>query len=160
MFRKSIFLGMMVLLGAVLVSLVLSGRKEEMRLAKAPSEIVKIAKATPTRSLAPADLDVADSKVELAAPDRKQKNAAGQVARCQIVIRNHGQIAYHDAMLKLRCLGSNGKDIDSRTQFVPETIQPGQTLTIRDVTIEKIPPRTARCTLSVLYASIGAAPAR
>jgi hypothetical protein len=160
MFRKSLFLGMMVLLGAVLVSLVLSERKEEKRLASAPSEIVKTAKATPTRSLAPGDLDIAESRVKLIAPDRNQKNAAGPVARCQLVIRNHGQIAYHDVVLKLRCLGSNGKDLDFRTQLVPETIRPGQVLTIRDATIDKLPPGTARCTFSVLYANIGPAPAR
>jgi hypothetical protein len=160
MFRKSIFLGMMVLLGAVLVSLVLSGRKEEMRLGSAPSEVVKTAKATPTRSMAPGDLDITESKVELVAPARNQKSAVGPVAHCQLVIRNHGQIAYHDVMLKLHCLRSNGKDLDYRTQLVPETIQPGQILTIPDVTIDEIPPGTARCTLSVLYANIGPAPAR
>ena len=160
MLRKSIFLGMTILLGAVLVSLVLSGRKEEKRLASAPSEIVRTAKATPTRSMAPGDLDVGESKVELVAPDRNHKNAAGPVARCQLVIRNHGQIAYHDVMLRLQCLGSSGKDLDYRTQLVPETIQPGQILTIRDVTIEKIPPGTARCLLSVFYANLGPAPAR
>ena len=160
MLRKSIFLGMTVLLGAVLVSLVLSGRKEEKRLASASSEIVRTAKATPTRSMAPGDLDVGESRVELVAPDRNQKNAAGPVARCQLVIRNHGQIAYHDVMLRLQCLGIRGKDLDYRTQLVPETIQPGQILTIRDVTIDKIPPGTARCLLSVFYANLGPAPAR
>ena len=76
MFRKSIFLGMMVLLGAVLVSLVLSGRKEEQRQAAAPTEIVKTAKATATRSMVPEDLDVGESRVELTAADRNQKHTA------------------------------------------------------------------------------------
>jgi hypothetical protein len=160
MFRKSIFLGMMVLLGAVLVSLVLSGRKEEQRQAAAPTEIVKTAKATATRSMVPEDLDVGESRVELTAADRNQKHTAEPQARCRLVIRNHGRIAYHDLVLKLQCLGSSGKHLGQLTQLVPETIQPGQVLTIPEVLIDKLPAGTAKCTLSVLYANLGSAPAR
>jgi hypothetical protein len=110
--------------------------------------------------MVPEDLDAAESRVEVVAPDRNKKDADGPAARCQLVIRNHGQIAYHDVALKLQCLGSNGKDLGFRTQLVPETIQPGQVLTIRDVTIDKIPPGTSRCALSVFYANLGPAPAR
>jgi len=160
MFRKSVFLGMMVLLGAVLVSLVISGRKEEQRKATVPTEIVKTAKATATRSMAPEDLDVGESKVQLTAASRNQSGAAEPRALCQLVIRNRGRIAYHDLALKLQCLGSSGKQLGQLTQLVPETVQPGQVLTISDVMIDKLPAGTARCTLSVLYANLGPAPAR
>ena len=160
MFRKSLFLGMMVLLGAVLVSLVLSGRKQELQQAAAPAEIVKTAKATPTRSMAPEDLDAGESKVELTVAARNRKNAAGPGARCRLVIRNRGRIAYHDLMLKLQCLGSGGKHVGELTQPVPETIQPGQVLTIPEVIIDTLPAGTARCAVSVSYAHLGPAPAR
>jgi hypothetical protein len=160
MFRKWLFLGMMILLGAVLVSLVLRGRNEEKRLAAATTEIVKTAKRTPTRSMAPTDLDIGDSKVEITAPGPNRKAGALTGARCDLVIRNLGQIAYHDVMLKLQWLGNNGRDLKFHTQLVPETIQPGQVLNIQDVRIEQIPAGTARCTLSILYANLGPAPER
>jgi hypothetical protein len=158
MVRKSVFLGMMLLLGAVLVSLVIRGRKEEMKTASGPLEVVKTAKGTPTRALIPKDLDAGDSTVELATRRHDAPGAAEQSARCQLVIHNRGQIAYHNIVVSLQCVGSKGKSLKPRTQMVAETIQPGQALTIHDLSMDGIPSDATRCTLSVLYANVGTAP--
>jgi hypothetical protein len=157
MFRKSIFLGLMLMLGAVLVWLILKARKEEAQTARAPVEIVRTARLSPTRAIGPKDLDATESRVEIIPSGRGQTKTAGRSAHAHVVIRNHGTVAYRDIMLKLTCLGGNGKVIDTRTRLVPETIQPGQTLTVNDMAIENLPNDTVRCRISILYSDLGPA---
>jgi hypothetical protein len=158
-FRKSIFLGLMLMLGTVLVWLILRARKEA-QVPGTPVEIVRTAKSSPTRVIGPHDLDAAESRVEILPAGRGQMKTAGRSSHVHVVIRNHGTVAYHDFMLKLTCLGSNGKVIDTQTRLVPGTIQPGQTLTVDDIAIDNLPEGTARCRISVLYSDLGSSPSR
>jgi len=158
MFRKWIFLGLMIMLGSVLVMLVVQGRREEAKQAKGPTEKVMTAKSTSTRVIAPKDLDLAGSKVEISAPATGKGKNSERSALCRIVIRNRGRISYRDVMLKLTCVGSGGKILESRTQLVPSTIPPGQEVTVPEVAIDNLPQGTVRCGLSILYSDIGAAP--
>jgi hypothetical protein len=159
MFRKSIFLGLMLMLGTMLVWLILKARKEAQA-PGAPVEIVRTAKSSPTRVIIPQDLDAAESRVEIPPAGRGQTKIAERSSHAHVVIRNHGTVAYHDFMLKLTCLGSNGKVIDTQTRLVPGTIQPGETLTADDIAIDNLPEGTVRCRISVLYADLGPAPSR
>jgi hypothetical protein len=159
MFRKSIFLGLMLMLGTVLVWLILKARKEAQT-PGTPVEIVRTAKSSPTRVIGPQDLDVAESRMEIPPAGRGQTKTAERSSHAYVVIRNHGTVAYHDFMLKLTCLGSNGKVIDTQTRLVPGTIQPGQTLTVDDIAIDNLPEGTVRCHISILYSDLGPAPSR
>ena len=152
MFRKSIFWGLTLMLGTVLVWLIIQGRKEETRLAAAPSEIVKTAKSSFTRVIAPSDLDAEESRLEITT----KTPAPGAVG--QVVIHNRGKVAYHGVMLKVSCLGSGGKLLDTRTQLVPETIAAGQTLTVGGIVLDTGPRGTVRCSVSILYSDLGPAP--
>jgi hypothetical protein len=148
------------MLGAVLVWLILKARKEEAQTPGAPVEIVRTAKSSPTRVIGPKDLDATESRVEIPPTGRGQTKTAERSSHAHVVIRNHGTVAYRDVMLKLTCLGSNGKVIDTQTRLVPETIQPGQTLTVDDIAINDLPNGTVRCRISILYSDLGPAPSR
>ncbi len=151
MVRRSLFWGLTLLLGAVLVWLIINGRKEESRLASAPSEVVQTAKLSPTRAVAPSDLEVAEP--DTARTDRKDlPDQLGPVA-----IHNRGSVAYHGTMLRLQCLDSSGKVLDTRTLLVPETIAPGQTITVGPITLEKVQHSTVRYHIGIAYSDLGTA---
>ncbi|MGA2260103.1 MAG: hypothetical protein ABSH28_01565 [Acidobacteriota bacterium] len=152
MIRKSIFWGITLMLGTVLVWLVIQGRREETKQAAAPTEIVQTAKASPTRIFAPGDLEVGESREGVTS---KQATPA---PIGKIEIRNHGKVAYHDIMLKLTCLGGGGKVLDAQTRLIPGTIEPAQVLALSDLTFEGIPRGTVRYDFSILYCDFGPAP--
>lgn len=151
MIRKSLFWGLTLMLVAVLVWLVLQSRKEETKRTSAPVEIVKTAKLSPTRVVAPKDLEVAGSPVKLAGGRTKSADRTG------VAIHNRGDVAYHNIMLKITCLGGDGKVLHTQTRVVGETLQPSQTLAVGEIATEAVPPGTARCTVTVLYADLGPA---
>ena len=74
MLRRSLFWGLTLMLGAVLVWLIINGRREEARQAAGPTEVVKTANLSATRVAAPSDLEVVGSSVEAST---KGDNAAG-----------------------------------------------------------------------------------
>jgi hypothetical protein len=160
MFRKSIFLGLTVMLSAVLIVLAIKARREETRAASVPAESLKTAHSTATRVIAPNDLAVAESKGGILTVAGKESPVKKPGARYQVTIRNSGRVAYHDTMLKFTCLRNDGKTLDTRSHLLPETIQPGQSLGLSDITLERLPRGTARCSISIVCASIGPAPAR
>jgi hypothetical protein len=151
MIRKALFLGLTLLLGAILVWLVINGRREGARQAAAPVESVKTAKLSPTRMVAPADLDAAEAPASDAAANRKP----GMLGA--VVIRNRGQLAYHGVMLRLSCLGNGGKELDTRIKLIPDTIQPGQSITVADLFIESVAPGTIGYSVGIVYADLGPA---
>ena len=151
MLRKSLFWGLTLMLVAVLVWLIINGRKEEVRAAKAPSEIVKTAKSSFTRVVRPGDLEA------VAQGDEIKPRGADSGTQAQVVIRNRGNIAYHNVMLKLAYLGAGGKILSTRNRLVSETIEAGQTLTVGDIAADGVTPGTARCQITILYADLAPA---
>jgi hypothetical protein len=160
MFRKWIFLGLMVMLGSVLVMLVVQGRRQEAGKSAVPAEKVQTARSTATRVFAPKDLDLDESRVELRPVATGKDGNPGRAALCRITVRNSGRLAYHDVMLKLTCFGAGGKVLDSRTQLVPGTVPPGQTITVPELAVDGLPRDSVRCGLAILYSDLGAAPAQ
>jgi hypothetical protein len=116
MFRRSLFLGLTVMLAAVLVSLVIKGRQQEKKVAadaaaSRVTEVVKQYKPTPTRVIAPHDLVVV---VETSQPP---------------VVRNIGKIPYTNPELEITF--SRGKKETSTEKLrIEKTIQPGEAIPI------------------------------
>ena len=160
MFRKSIFWGLTMMLATVLIWLVVQARKQEAKTATAPAEIVRSAKSSPTRVIAPKDLDAGESQVEFASMVSGAPKSGGRSALLHIVIRNRGAVPYHNVMLKLTWVGASGKAIDSQTHMVRDTIEPGQTLTDGDVALEDVPNGSVKCTIVILHSDLGQAQAR
>lgn len=149
MFRRSLFWGLTLMLVAVLVWLIINGRKAETRLAAAPAEVIQTARLSATRVIAPNDLEPAETNVA-------RQAAAGQVG--PITIRNRGNVAYHGTMLRLQCLDAGGKIVDARSRLVPETIAPGQSVTIDPWTLADVPRSVVRYRIVVAYSDLGPAP--
>ena len=160
MFRKYIFLGLMIMLGTVLVMLVVQSRKQESLRAQPaiPAEIVQTARTTATRVMAPGDLEVTVSGDDAAAAAGVRTDKLPPAAIGPWAIRNRGPITYHNTMLQITYLGNGGKILETHTRLFPETIAPGQTRTLTDLAPESVPARTIRCNISILYAEIGEAP--
>jgi hypothetical protein len=162
MFRKSIFWGLTLMLGTLLIWLVVRARKQEAQIAAAPApvEIVRSAKTSPTRVIAPRDLDAGESQVEFASMVSGAPKSGGRGALLHVVIRNRGAVPYHNVILKLTWVGASGKAIDSQTHLVPDTIEPGQTLNEGDVALEGVPKGSVKCTIAILRSDMGKAQAR
>ena len=114
MFRRSLFIGLTVMLAAVLVSLVIKGRQQEKKAAAAAAasrviEVVKQYKPTPTRIIAPQDLVVETSQPP--------------------VIRNTGKISYANLELEITFSRRN-TEVGSEKLRMEKTIQPGETVPI------------------------------
>jgi hypothetical protein len=152
MIRRSLFWGLTLMLGAVLVWLIINGRKEEARQATAPAEVVKTASLSPTRVVAPKDLEIVASNA-MGAIKASRSEPIGPIA-----IRNNGKISYHAIMLSLAYLDGNDRVLDTRSRLVPDTIQPGQSFTVSDFPLEDVPARAVRYRISIAYSNFGPAP--
>jgi hypothetical protein len=114
MFRRSLFIGLTVMLAAVLVSLVIKGRQQEKKNAAAAAasrviEVVKQYKPTPTRVIAPQDLVVEPSQPP--------------------VVRNNGKIPYTNPELEITFSKGN-TEVSTEKRKIDKTIQPGETVPI------------------------------
>jgi hypothetical protein len=156
-FRRYLFWGLTLMLAAVLASLVLQSRRREAARAKgSPPEIVRVAPATPTRIVRPADLELAEPRLELAAAAQGVR-----VAEYTVAVLNKGTVAYRDPMLELTCSDRAGRIVESRRHKLDGVIPPGKAFAAERVREESLPAGVARCTLAVLWAEIDhAAPAR
>ena len=150
MLRKALFGGLTVMLAGVLVWLIIKGRQEEARQAAAPTEIFKTARSSSTRVVAPNDLDALDSPGTGGAPK------AGTLG--QVTIRNRGNSTYHNVMLKLSYLNVTGKVLHTLNQLVPNTVEPGQSFEVGEISAENAPGGASRCSVSILYSELGPAP--
>ena len=152
-FRRYLFWGLTLLLAAVLASLVMQSRRREARRAKGSPEIVRVAPATPTRLVRPADLEIVDPRVEV--------TAAARAAEYTVAVLNKGTVSYRDLMLELTCSDRAGRVVESRRHKLDGVMLPGKGLAAERVREEALPAGAARCTLAVLWAEIDrAAPPR
>jgi hypothetical protein len=157
MLRKNLFLGLTIMLGAVLVYLLMQSREEEKEKREARStEIIKTSKPSRTRVIYPRDLEIADSSMELVEPaaGSTTDDSAGLQATHRIVIRNGGAVWYHDPLLKLSYLDRDGIVLETRTHAATGDVSPGTTHSFGDFHLEDIPPKTASCKLRILYSDI------
>jgi hypothetical protein len=141
MVRKYLFLGLMVMLLATLVSLVVQGRKKEQeqreKSLKAPLEIVRTSPSSPTRVLAPADLAVVEA-------------GGGSTAGLQ----NLGGNKYRSPMLRLGYLDRKGKSLGNRDRGFDLDLPAGQTIALPDLDPPDAPAGWARRSIRVLYAEL------
>ncbi len=156
MIRKSLFWGLTLVLVVALINLIIRGRRLEKQQASQLVEVVQEAKPTPTRVLAPQDLEILQAAVRLEGAMGGQTES--QVARHEIEIHNKGTVPYGKVQLDFSYLDRSGKILATRTQAVEQTILPGATLKIADLKIEGIPLSAVNSRIDILYADIGSAP--
>jgi hypothetical protein len=146
MIRKSLFWGLTLVLVVALVSLIIRGRRMEKELAAQPTEAVQQVPPTPTRVLAPQDLEIVSSTMQLK-PDH--------IASHDIEIQNHGSVPYGGILLKFVYLDRAGKPLTTKTYALEKTvIRPGFGLKVPRIIIQEIPASAERLQVSVKYADL------
>jgi hypothetical protein len=164
MFRKSLFLGLTMMLAAALVYLVIQGRRQEKQrqTTSRPVEIVRESPPSLTRVIAPDDIGIIESKMELGSPGAQAGPAgsAGVTATHHFVIRNNGRTAYHSFVLKLSYIGHQEKVLETRMVPVAEMLQPGQVRSIAEIKVENVPAGATRCIAKIASADLEPAPAK
>ncbi len=122
----------MLMLGAVLVSLIIQGRRQEKKQAATRVvEVIKQYKPTPTRILAPQDLEVIRTAAEVAF-----NPGTGRPAPFFAVIRNKGTVAYSNANVELNALGKDGHILAAAVFTLEKVIPPGAEVHIEDAAAE------------------------
>ncbi len=152
MVRRSIFLGLMVLLGAVLVYMVLSARREEKRVGSPPAEIVRQSKPSATRVLTPADLQVSDPSMEILPPSTG--SAPEVAARHSVTVRNEGTRHYIRFMLRIDYSSASGRAIETRSHQVSQDLPPGGAVRLQDLLMEGLSAKVKHCSVSVAWADL------
>ncbi len=152
MIRKSVFWGLTLVLIAVLVWLIIRARELESQQSLQPVEVVQESKPTATRVLAPQDLEIVQSQMELAVESSGELTRAA--ALHNLLIRNNGATPYSYLQLKFTYSNRSGKVLATRSHGIGETIQPGALLDIQKITIDDVPSEAAQCAATIIYADI------
>jgi hypothetical protein len=152
MFRKSIFSGLMVLLGASLVWMIISGRRREKQQQQVPHpvEIIQNSKPTATRIYAPPDLQIISIRMIPAAPGSNTSASAEH----SVEIRNAGSMTYGNTLLMVTYFGKNGKTVEKRDYQLKEPVPPGKTLTYQSIQISPLPNEAVKCSGRIIYADL------
>jgi hypothetical protein len=154
MTRRILFLGLTLLLLVALISLIIRGRQQEKEQGNKPAEVIRDSQTTPTRVLNPTDLEIIQPLLK---PGRKSGTANFSASGQEIEIRNAGTLPYNEIGLRLTCLGRSGKVLTIKTQSIANTIAPGTSLKLTEISPGDIPPAAAACRATIAYADIGEA---
>jgi hypothetical protein len=151
MLRRTLFGGLTIMLAAVLVWLIIQGRREEAKIAATPGEVYQTSQSSATRVIAPKDLEVVSLRSDGSSPSSGQSLGS-------VEIRNRGALAYHNVMLQFSYRGPREKLLEIQTQLAPGTIEPGRTFNAGRISVENAPAGSIRCDVSILYSELGPAP--
>jgi hypothetical protein len=158
MIRRSIFLGLTLVLVVALIALIVRGYKMEKEQAGQPKEKIEEAKSTATRVLAPQDLEILGAKTTVAKnTDSKERS---RIARHEIEIRNNGKLSYQGLQLRFTYLDRKGKETTTKIYSVTQTVASGTTLKLIDISITDIPMSTVESKAAIISADMLPPPAK
>ena len=150
--RKYLFYGLTLVLASAFIFLAVQGRRMEKEQGDQSSEIVKNYTPTPTRVLAPHDLEILTA--DMTREQGNEKTGKQEAVRHRIEILNSGKITYCEIQLRLTCLDATGKVILTKPQSIKEKIGPGETLLLSDLVMNDIPAEATDCRPEIVYADI------
>jgi hypothetical protein len=144
MIRKSLFWGLTLVLIVAIVNLVLRGRRLEKQQSAKAAEVVQQSKPTSTRVLAPQDLEITGSTMQVESGS----------ARHSIEIRNKGAVTYNGIRLKFAYLDSKDMVIAEKYYSAARAVAPGASIKLDDIKIDGIPASAARAQVSIRNADL------
>jgi hypothetical protein len=150
MIRKSLFWGLTVVLLAALVNLIIRGHRLEKHEAARLVEVVRESTPSPTRVLAPRDLEIVRSEMRLESQSRTDHHG--------IEIRNNGKVPYRGIQVSLEYLDSGGKVLVTKMRYITQVLAPGAELKLDDVRIDGLPVSTVSYRAAISYADIEVEP--
>ncbi len=157
MIRKSLFLGLTLVLIVALIALIVRGYKMEKEQVHKPSEAVEEAKPTPTRVLAPQDLEIVEMKTVL--EKEGDEKGPSRIARHDIEIRNNGKVAYGDIQLRFVYFSLGHKTLRTKIYSANQIIPPEKILKLDNIRISDIPIAAVTSKASIICADIAPTPA-
>ena len=151
MARKYLFWGLTLVLVAVLVFLIVQGRRLEKQNAGRQGEIIQNSVPTATRAFSPKDIQILQSDMKL--EENADESGKFKIAEHGIELHNSGSVSYGKIELRFDYLDRSRKVLAGRRYSVIQTISPGSTLELA-VRIDDVPLQTADFRVAVLYADI------
>ncbi len=156
MIRKSVFWTITLILALALAYLIIQGRRMEKKQAARSTGVVREYKPTPTRALAPCDLDIFLQTMMLEKEsDPSDPSKEFRTARHAIKLRNNGRVSYNKIQFLFEYLNQYGEVLETRTCAADRSISPGSILELPDIKIQKLPKDTKNYRAAVLCADIG-----
>jgi len=142
-------------LGASLVWLAVSGKRQEKLEQKKPRpvEIIQNSKPSATRIYAPSDLQVVSIRMEPVV----SANSPSGGGNHSLEVQNVGTTAFTSLLVKISYFGANGKLIESRDYQLNKSIPPAQTVTLRDIAVEPFANKPAKYSGKILFADLESA---
>ena len=143
------FLGLTLILLIALGALIIRAKKLEKEQAIKPVEIVQKSPSTAIRALAPQDLEVTRSKMQLA-----EENQNLLSARHEIEIRNNGNTRYGEIQLRFTYYDRRGRMLLYKSHTIGGGIMPGATLELTGIVFHDLPTAVHSCRVSIDYAEL------
>lgn len=155
MIRKSLFIGLTLVLIAALLALIVQGRKLEKEQPLRQVEVVQQSKPSATRVLGPQDIEIVRSKMQW--EDDSAQTKAPRTALHEVEIRNNGSAAYAGIQLRFTYLSGGGKTVETRVHNIVMDIPPGAVLRLDDIKFNNLPPSAKDFRVVIDYADLGTA---
>ena len=156
MIRRQIFFGLTLVLLAIVIFLLLRGRKadKEWEEQNLKTEEVQNAPSSPTRVLTPRDLKLVQANVAFVPTSDEIEGKSSVEAHHDIVVQNSGDDAYGGLRLRLEYLDRNGKVLVDRIHVVDESLSSRETLRLENIAINDLPDGLTDCRVSIISAAL------
>jgi hypothetical protein len=155
MIRKSFFWGLTIVLMVALISLIARSRRLEKQQTGKSEEVIQESKPTPTRVLAPQDLEIVQPLLRLE-KESDSKNQS-QTAWHEMEIHNKGKVSYNNILLAMNYVDRSGKLLATKTHYIEKSIRPRAAIKLDNIRIMGIPVHTASCRVEITCADIESA---
>lgn len=155
MFRKYLFIGLMIMLGTIVVWMILQAREQEKLAAAAAAGLVKTVQTTPTRVFSPDDLELIASAME--APPAGAAGATGPAVSAvhRVTVRNAGSTTYTRLMLEFAYFGSDGRELETKRHLSGRIrLAPGQELALGPIGVDGVPRAAAGCKPRIVWSEM------
>lgn len=155
MFRKYLFVGLLIMLATIVVWMILQTRQQEKLAAAAAAGMVKSVQTTPTRVFSPDDLEIVESAMEVSPAGGGQAAGPAMSAVHRIRVRNAGSTTYVRLMLEFAYLGNGGIELVTKRHLSGSIrLAPGQELALGPIGVDGIPRATVGCRPRIIWAEM------
>lgn len=144
---------MTLVLIVALTNLIIRGCRLEKEQAQQLVETVEEAKPSATRVFGSRDLKIVLSRIALEAK-KDERGKQSRTASHEIEIYNSGNVPYREIRLRIDYLDRNGNTVETRPHSLVQTISPGSSLKLANVSMDNVPSTAADAKITIISADI------
>jgi hypothetical protein len=156
MIRKWLFLGLTLMLAAVVITLLIKGRQEEKNKQEAalhPVEVVRVSKPSLTRIIGPKEIVVSEQSLDMSPAATSSGESSRMQYRHKLVLRNTGRLACRNLRIRIVYYGRGEKVLETTTKEMADTLPPGEQRSLEFV-VEDLPKGAIKADARVLSADL------